>query len=186
MKRRKISTWHCLPVQPTFIIGTYNEDGTPDFAPITWVSKTCERDEDYLIVISMYGDKQTKVNALRNREFTMNLVSTDMLALVEYFGQTSGKGGFKGGMKYGYEKAERVNAPTLDESRFICECEIKYVFQTGKSHTFFCKVMNVQLDERLGIEDDGADLSALDAVIYSGRYHSIDKCIGKIGDFYSR
>lgn len=186
MKRRNISTWHCLPVQPTFIIGTYNEDGTPDFAPITWVSKTCEEGDEYLIVISMWGDKQTKINALRNREFTMNLVNTDMLALVDYFGHTSGKRGYKAGIEYGYGRAERVNAPTLDDSRFICECEVKYIFQTGESHTLFCKVANVQLDERLGIEEDGADLSVLDAVIYSGRYHSIDSCIGRIGDYYSR
>lgn len=55
MKQRNISKWHCLPVQPTFIIGRYNEDGTPDFAPITWVSKTCEEGDEYLIVISMWG-----------------------------------------------------------------------------------------------------------------------------------
>ena len=42
MKRKSIGARHEMIVQPTFIIGTYNEDGTPDFAPITWVSKTCE------------------------------------------------------------------------------------------------------------------------------------------------
>ena len=35
MKRKSIGTSHEMIVQPTYIIGTYNEDGTPDFAPIT-------------------------------------------------------------------------------------------------------------------------------------------------------
>ena len=43
------------------IIGTYNENGNPNFAPITWISVTCEG-EDYLLVVSMYGTKQTKQN----------------------------------------------------------------------------------------------------------------------------
>ena len=59
MKRKSIGARHEMIVQPTFIIGTFNQDGTPDFAPITWVSKTCEEDDTCLIVISMYGTKQT-------------------------------------------------------------------------------------------------------------------------------
>lgn len=31
MKRKSIGTNHEMPIQPAFIIGTYNEDGTPDF-----------------------------------------------------------------------------------------------------------------------------------------------------------
>lgn len=39
-------------VQPAFIIGTNNEDGTHNFAPITWVSITNEKENDYLLIIS--------------------------------------------------------------------------------------------------------------------------------------
>ena len=46
MKRKSIGARHEMIIQPAFIIGTYNEDKSPDFAPITWVSKTCEQDED--------------------------------------------------------------------------------------------------------------------------------------------
>lgn len=34
MKRKSIGTNHEMPIQPAFIIGTYNEDGTPDFGSI--------------------------------------------------------------------------------------------------------------------------------------------------------
>ena len=47
-------------VQPAFIIGTNNEDGTPNFAPITWASATHEDGEGYLFVISMFGTKMTR------------------------------------------------------------------------------------------------------------------------------
>ena len=38
IKRKSIGTHFSMCVQPAFIIGTNNEDGTHNFAPITWVA----------------------------------------------------------------------------------------------------------------------------------------------------
>lgn len=46
VKRKSISPHFSMCVQPAFIIGTNNEDGTHNFAPITWVSVTSEKDND--------------------------------------------------------------------------------------------------------------------------------------------
>lgn len=186
MKRRSIGARHEMIVQPTFIIGTYNEDGTPDFAPITWVSKTCEKDCDYLIVISMYGTKKTKQNVRRTGRLSINLASTDMLELVDYFGQTSGAEGPKDALFYTFSRAVSVDAPTLDASRWVCECEVKETVTTGESDTFFCRIKNVQIDERIDVDTKGIDLTAFDPVIYSGNYHSIGRFLGAIGDFYHK
>lgn len=189
MKRKNIDPGHMLPVQPTFLIGTYNEDGTPNFAPITWVSKTYDESIGYLLIISLCGPKKTKLNAQRTKHFSVNLVSTDMLELVDYLGSTSGKHGVKDALSYLYSRADRINAPTLDQSRWVCECEIVRSVNTGESDTFFCSVKNVQLDERIAAPAfdgpaPGLDLTLLDPVIYSGEYHSIGKHLGTIGDFY--
>lgn len=184
MKRRSIGTRHCMPVQPTFIVGTWNPDGTPDFAPITWVSKTCEKGDDCLIVISMYGTKQTKQNAMRTQSLTLNLASTDMLPLVDYFGSTSGKKGAKTDVAYEWDKAAAADAPTLNQSRWVCECRIVKTVNTGESDTFFCRILNVQMDENVPVGNFGIDLTLLDPVIYSGDYHSLASHLGRIGDFY--
>ncbi|MBQ8596519.1 MAG: flavin reductase [Lachnospiraceae bacterium] len=184
MKRKSIGTRHEMPIQPAFIIGTYNEDGTPDFAPITWVSKTYEKDGNCLLIISMYGTKKTKQNTLRNRQLSVNMVSTSMLRLMDYFGQTSGKEGVKDALPYTYERSEYVNAPTLDQSPWVCECEVVNVVNTGESDTFFCRIKNVQVDETVDVDTKGIDLTAFDPVIYSGNYHSIGEFLGSIGDFY--
>ena len=42
-KRRSVDPVYSMCVQPSFIIGTNNEDGSPNFAPITWVSVTHEK-----------------------------------------------------------------------------------------------------------------------------------------------
>ena len=186
MKRISIGPKHEMIVQPAFIIGTYSEDKSPDFAPITWVSKTCEEGDEYLIVISMYGEKKTRLNVQRTRQFSINLVSTRMLALMDYFGQTSGYDGVKDGMAYTYKKAVCVDAPTLDESRWVCECEMLSSVATGESDTYFCRVKNVQIDERIDVDTNGVDLTLFDPVIYSGNYHSIGEYLGTIGDYYCR
>ena len=95
MNRIPIDTSHSMPVQPAYLIGTFHEDGTPDFAPITWVSRTCAENDEYLVIISMYGTKKTKLNVQRTGQFTMNLINTALLTLTDYFGQTSGKSGVK-------------------------------------------------------------------------------------------
>lgn len=171
-------------VQPAFIIGTNNEDGTHNFAPITWVSITNEKEEDYLLVISMFGSKQTKQNVLRTGVLSANLVSTDMLGLMDYFGTHHAKDGKKDGISYNVCRGSVVDVPILDESRWIYECEVIRAVETGESTTFFCQIKNVQIDEQLTCGDTfDVDLTKLDPVIYSGMYHSIGKLLGKIGDF---
>ncbi len=54
-RRRSVDPVYSMCVQPSFIIGTNNEGGTPDFAPITWISVTREEGDGYLLVISLFG-----------------------------------------------------------------------------------------------------------------------------------
>ncbi len=76
------------------------------------------------------------------------------------------------------------DVPVLNESRWVYECEVARTVETGDSTTFFCHIRNIQMDERLTCEDIfDIDFTVLDPVIYSGKYHSIGKTLGKIGDF---
>ena len=62
--------------------------------------------------------------------------------------------------------------------------EVAKSVETGESTTFFCRIRNIQMDERLECEDIfDVDLTVLDPVIYSGRYHSLGESLGKIGDY---
>ena len=183
-KRRSVEPVYSMCVQPSFIIGTNNEDGSANFAPITWVSVTQEEDSGYLLVVSMFGTKTTKLNVLRTGIFSANLVSTDMLPLMDYFGSRHAKDGKKDGMAYSVSRGEVLDVPVLDQSRWVYECEVSRTVETGNSTTFFCPVRNIQMDERLVCRDPfDVDLTVLDPVIYSGKYHSLGKLLGSIGDF---
>ena len=120
-KRKSVEPIYSMCIQPSFIIGTNNDDGSYNFAPITWVSAT---------------------------------------------------------------QGEVLDVPVLEASRWVYECEVVRSVETGDSTTFFCRIRNIQIDERLSPKDIfDIDLTVLDPVIYSGKYHSLGKMLGEIGDF---
>lgn len=55
----------CFFTQQIFLIGTEDEDGSPRFAPISWVSYSWG--SPACLVISMYGTKQTKKKYSQNQ-----------------------------------------------------------------------------------------------------------------------
>lgn len=184
IKRKSIGTHYSMCVQPAFIIGTNNVDGSHNFAPITWVSMTCERDDNYVLVISMYGNKRTKQNVINTGIFSVNLVSSDMLELMDYFGTHHAKDGKKDSIYYEVCRGDALDVPILNSSRWIYECEVDKAVEMGESTTFFCKIRNIQVDENFNCKDlFDIDLTKLDPVVYSGMYHGIGKVLGKIGDF---
>jgi flavin reductase (DIM6/NTAB) family NADH-FMN oxidoreductase RutF len=166
-------------VQPSFIIGTYDENGVANFAPITWVSITWDKDR-FLLVISMNGSKKTKENAETNKKLSANLVSTDMLELMDKLGSYSGSDVVKNEVLH--EEGLTLKVPILMESKWVYECEVTKIVQMGDTHTYFCEVIDVTIDASIDISK-GHDLFTLDPVIYSGNYYSIGKYLGKIGDF---
>lgn len=184
MKRKSINahSFNSMCVQPLFLIGTYDENSIANFAPVTWISKSHEGPED-LIIISMRGTKKTKSNIRKNRCLSANLVSVDMLPLVEYLGSATGFDGIKNEMNYSYSEGEMVKVPTLDISRWVYELEVAHTVTFGESDTFFCRIKNVQVDSSIEDTSDGVNLLMINPVIYSGHYHTLGKHLGKIGDF---
>ena len=126
-KRKTVAPVFSLCVQPAFLIGTNNADGSANFAPITWVSVTQEEGDGYQLVISMFGTKMTKQNVLRTGMFSANLVSTDMLPLMDYFGSRHAKDSRKDEIAYAVSRGEVLDVPTLDQSRWVYECEVARV-----------------------------------------------------------
>lgn len=187
VKRSSHEPRFSLCVQPAFLIGTNNEDSSHNFAPITWVSATCTGGDDYLLVVSMFGSKVTKQNVLRSGVLSVNLVSREMLPLLDYLGTHSAKNGKKDGLAYAVGRGKAVDVPVLEASPFVYECRVAQTVKTGASTTFFCRIQNVQIDERLHPRDTfDINLCDLDPVIYSGQYHSIGEHLGAIGDFLPR
>ncbi|TGA95820.1 hypothetical protein E4665_17365 [Sporolactobacillus shoreae] len=88
MQKRSLAPQRGFFPQPSYLIGTYKEDGSPNFALITWVT-FCSVNPPMLMFASR-GKKLTRELVEKNGIFSANLVSTDMMYMADYFGNTSG------------------------------------------------------------------------------------------------
>jgi flavin reductase (DIM6/NTAB) family NADH-FMN oxidoreductase RutF len=182
MKRINSNKSYSTHIQPVFLIGTYNEDGTPNFCPITWVSSTHDRKRP-LMTISMNGKKKTKENIARTNVFSANLVSVDMVELMDYFGSQTGFDGVKDALPYKYENGHVLQVPTLNASRRVYEFEVLKTFDVDETTTYFCVSKNCQQIKGLTKENEN-DVALLEPLVYTGSYYKAGEFIGRIGDFY--
>ena len=98
MKKISIPPAWVFSPQPMYIIGTRNEDGTPNFCIITWLGFSYDGGPHLMMTVG--GTKLTKTNILREGKFSAGMITEDILWLADYFGSTSG------------EDASRTGCPT--------------------------------------------------------------------------
>jgi flavin reductase (DIM6/NTAB) family NADH-FMN oxidoreductase RutF len=183
MKRVDSNEGIATHIQPVFLIGTYNEDGTPNFCPITWVSSSHDGDVP-LMTVSMNGAKQTKNNIARTKLLSANVVSIDMLELLDYFGSTTALDGAKTALPYAWENGRVLQVPTLSVSRRVFECEVVGTYETSDTITYFCRSCNCQQIE--GLDGSRGDMDRLEPLVYSGRYFKTGEYLGEMCTFWKK
>ena len=136
-------------------------------------------------MLGVGGKKKTKDNILREKVFSANLVSTDMVWLADYFGCSHGSDGIKNRLKYDFEKGSVLNVPVLDSSKWVFECEVTKVIELDDSHIFISKIKNMQIDEKFRDMDmQMIDLVKLDPVLYAPyNYFGISEKLGNCGEW---
>ena len=137
--------WTITP-RPVWIVGTRNQDGTPNLSTITCVSNTPGPPEN--IIVSMVA-RRTIANIQRTGEFSVNLANVEMAALVDYVGTISGEDSAKDAMSYGFAWGEKAHVPVLEASHYTFECKVSHTHVVGSFHTFFGEVLNLQIDTNL-------------------------------------
>lgn len=79
MDKISISPEWVFSPQPMYIIGTKNEDGTPNFCIITWLGFSFDNCPHLMMTVG--GSKLTKTNIIREKKFSANLITEDNLWL---------------------------------------------------------------------------------------------------------
>ena len=113
--------------QPMYIIGTKNEDGSPNFCIITWLGFSF--DNGPCLMMTVGGTKLTQKNILREKRFSANMITEDTLLLADYFGNTNGENGQKNEIPYSYEWGKKVDVPIINECHWSYECEVSRVIE---------------------------------------------------------
>ena len=183
MEKISISPEWVFSPQPMYIVGTKNEDGTPNFCIITWLGFSFDKGPHLMMTVS--GIKLTKTNILREKKFSANMITEDNLWLADYFGNTNGEEGQKTAVSYDYQWGEFVDVPIIDQCHWSYECEVTRVIELDGAHLFLAEIKNIQIDKEYESMDmKKIDLTQIHPAIYAPyNYFSVGDKLGEMGEW---
>ena len=158
MSRVNLGAKPLMYPMPVLIIGTYDENGTPNAMNAAWGIITDFNE----ITISLSEHKTTK-NLAVTGGFTVSFATEDTCVACDYVGIESGNKVPDKFAKAGFHatKSELVNAPLIDELPMALECKVKS-FNDG---ILTGEIVNVNADESI-LTDGKVDPKKLKPVIY--------------------
>ena len=165
--RKNFGAKPMLYPQPVFIIGTYNEDGTPNAMNAAWGGLS----EETEITICVDGAHKTADNLLARKAFTVSMATADYAAACDYVGIVSGSKVPDKFAKAGFHatKSEFVDAPLIDELPMAVECRlISYDPETCR---LVGRIVNVSADESVLGENGKVDVTKLQPITYDPMNH---------------
>ena len=151
----------CYPM-PVFIIGTYNEDATPNAMNAAWGGIS----EETEITICVDSGHKTAENLLARKAFTVSMATAGTLAACDYVGIVSGNKEPDKFAKAGFHatKSQFVDAPLIDELPMALECEvISYDEETCR---LVGRIVNVCADESVLGENGKVDVAKLRPITF--------------------
>lgn len=156
----------CYPM-PVYIIGTYNEDGTPNAMNAAWGGISEEQE----VSICISEDHKTTENILSRKAFTVSMATADTMAACDYVGIVSGSKEPQKFAKAGFHatKSEFVDAPLIDELPMAMECEL--ISYDPESCRLVGKIVNVCADESVLGENGKVDPMKLRPITYDPMNH---------------
>ena len=169
--------------QPVLVIGTYNEDGTPNAMNAAWGGQW-DRGE---IMISM-GAHATTENLARCADFTVAFATKDTMVASDFVGIVSAKNDPQKMSKTGWTavKSENVNAPVFTDFPMTLECSIKTkIDESEEGYYIVAEVVNILVDENFISVDGKPDVQKMQLITYEPVSHSYLAIGDKVGNAFS-
>lgn len=172
------SAW-CLPL-PVSIIGTTNEDGTPNAMNAAW---TGQYDSTQIILCLSEGHKTTK-NIKRTKEFTVAMGTKKEVAACDFVGMSSGNNDANKVAKTGWTvlQSEKVGAPTFAELPLTIEC--KLVGETAEGN-LVGDIVAITCDEQYLCEDGKPDLDKMELITFNSLNNTYHQVGGEVAKAWS-
>ena len=169
--------------QPVLIIGTYNQDGTPNAMNAAWGGQWDAKE----IMISM-GVHATTENLARCGEFTVAFATKDTLVASDYVGIVSAKNDSEKMQKTGWTilKSEHVNAPVFTDFPMTMECRIlRKIDESEEGYYIVAEIVNILVDEKYIGDDGKPDVAKMGLITYEPIHHGYVALGERVGNAFS-
>lgn len=156
----------CYPM-PVYIIGTYNEDGTPNAMNAAWGGIS----EETEISICIDSSHKTAENLLARKAFTVSMATASQMGACDYVGIVSGNKEPDKFAKAGFHatKSDFVDAPLIDELPMALECKV--ISYDPDTCRLVGEIVNVSADESVLAPNGKIDVSKLQPITYDPVNH---------------
>ena len=155
--------------QPVLIIGTYNNDGTPNAMNAAWGGQWDAKE----ILISM-GSHATTENLNRSGDFTVAFATKETMVASDFVGIVSAKNDPQKMQKTGWTaiKAENVDAPVFTDFPMTLECRIlSKIDESEEGYYIVAEIVNILVDEAYIGEDGKPDVEKMEFITYEPIHH---------------
>ncbi len=165
---------------PTYMIGTYNEDNTPDVMMMAW-GGICADD---MVALNLEADHKAVANLKSRKAFTLAIPGVDTIKESDYLGIVSSN---KVANKFknsglSYIESQLVDAPIIVQYPVTLECEVVEMQQQPYGLRVLGKIVNVRADDEVLDANGNIDVAKINAFVFDQvkyGYYSIGEKIGQ-------
>ena len=169
--------------QPVLIIGTYNNDGTPNAMNAAWGGQWDAKE----ILISM-GAHATTENLNRCGDFTVAFATKETLVASDFVGIVSAKNDPKKIQKTGWTavKSDNVNAPVFTDFPMTLECRIlRKIDESEEGYYIVAEIVNILVNEEYLAEDGKPNVEKMQLITYDPVHHGYISLGQRVGNAFS-
>ena len=168
--------------QPVLIIGTYNNDGTPNAMNAAWGGQWDAKE----ILISM-GAHATTENLNRCGDFTVAFATKETLVASDFVGIVSAKNDPEKMKKAGWTaiKADNVNAPVFTDFPMTLECRIlRKIDESEEGYYIVAEIVNILVNEEYLAEDGKPNVEKMQLITYDPVHHGYISLGERVGNAF--
>ncbi len=170
---------------PAVVASAYDEEGRADACTLAFATMCSHHPPAVMIAINTTLKRKTLKSILQTKEFCIGFPSVEHMAEVDYLGIESGYNADKlAEIDYSHHKAEKVNAPIIEEFKVSLECRVIHIAEVGSHTQITGEIVNVQAEEEVLNDKNKIDFKLLDPLAYDDITHSYYRTGNKIADAF--
>lgn len=167
---------------PVWIVGTYDDKGTPNMMTAAWSGICCSKPP--CIYVSLRKATYSYGNIMKRKAYTVNIPGETYWKEADYVGCISGRDTDKfKDTKLNSIRSDLIDAPYIAEFPLILECKVKEIVELGLHTMFVGEILDTKIDEEM-LTDDKPDINKIKPIIFDMARRGYSGVGARIGDAF--
>ena len=169
---------------PVWLVGTYDEAGSPNFMTIAWGGICCTQPPCVAVSLRKATYSYAAIESLKS--FTVNIPAESQAAEADFGGIASGREIDKfASCGWTPVRSELVDAPFVAEAPLVLERRLLHTLEIGLHTQFVGEILDVKAEESVLGEKGYPDITKVKPFVWDSahrRYFGLGEVLGKAWD----